>query len=497
MKKQCTQGLSASITIFLALSLTLIISVILTTIENSRKLALTAYLEGVSAIALDSAFSDYCSQLWEQYHIFAVISNLDDMDSHISSYVMSNLSLNTNISNNGASFLSCRLNDVSINELSNITDDYGEIFIHQILSYMQYMEISNIAEYLFIDSNIDYDPSGLASLAEGEMTAESLDALDFGSLIDMVETANSTLADDDNHNSQPNANLPETFTLDSLQRISHIFNEMLLHYIVDSPSDISYKSFDQNGFPSTYLDMDENSYSSFEPLESFLFCEYTRSCFSSYTTTVNESALDYQLEYLLHGYKSDENNLLATAKELVLLRLGFNVAHILTNQDKINTISSIANTCLIIPALPIIIETLLIVLWALSESVIDVRNLLSGKNVPLIKSADDWNLPINALLDFDYESPSVSNNSDGLSYDQYLEMLLFSRKLNTLAVRTMDLIQLDFSTNINDTFTIQSCYVGASCTFRYYSPDIFSSVRFHGRRNILTIYHFTQNYYYR
>lgn len=450
--------LNGSITIFLALCLTLMISVILTTVESSRRLAISAYLEGITAMAMDSVFGDYCKQLWEEYQVFSVVTNEIEFENSLESYITPN-------SNNG--FLQAVLDDVSVNELCNFTDNDGEYFIEQVLTAMKYQEISYIADYILADSNIDYDPSELGDLADSDIEPDDFTELDFGSLYDMVSDANETLVDEDY---EAEVDLSDTFSLDSLKSIMHIFDSTLIYYLVESPYDVSHEKIITKGLPSAYMEKNVSvGTQKYTPLDKFLLCEYITNHFSSYTTTVKEFAPDYQLEYIISGYDNDEDNLIECARMLILLRFGFNVAHILTDKDKMNTLASIAETTAAIPALPIIIETILICLWSIAESVIDVRDLLAGKKVALIKTAADWTLSIENLLDFDYYTESNNSGENGLSYNNYLEMLLYKNNSHILAARTLDLIQLDYSTTINDTFTIMNCVIGASCDFSYTS----------------------------
>ena len=450
--------LNGSITIFLALCLTLMISVILTTVESSRRLAISAYLEGITAMAMDSVFGDYCKQLWEEYQVFSVVTNEIEFENSLESYITPN-------SNNG--FLQAVLDDVSVNELCNFTDNDGEYFIEQVLTAMKYQEISYIADYILADSNIDYDPSELDDLADSDIEPDDFTELDFGSLYDMVSDANETLVDEDY---EAEVDLSDTFSLDSLKSIMHIFDSTLIYYLVESPYDVSHEKIITKGLPSAYMEKNVSvGTQKYTPLDKFLLCEYITNHFSSYTTTVKEFAPDYQLEYIISGYDNDEDNLIECSRMLILLRFGFNVAHILTDKDKMNTLASIAETTAAIPALPIIIETILICLWSIAESVIDVRDLLAGKKVALIKTAADWTLSIENLLDFDYYTESNNSGENGLSYNNYLEMLLYKNNSHILAARTLDLIQLDYSTTINDTFTIMNCVIGASCDFSYTS----------------------------
>ncbi len=471
-----------SITIFLALSLTLILSIVFSTVESSRRFAITSYIEGITRISFDSVFSSYCTQLWDDYHVFAVITN----NSEFIGLLKSNINKNSN-----NTFLSAYIDDITINEFTNLSDNYGEYFIEQILSYMQYKEISYVADYLLAESNIDYDPTDLLELADGELEAADFEALDFGSLLDMVSSSNDSFLDED---FELNLSLSDSFTLDSLKNITHIFEKTLLYYVVENSTQISFNKIKKDGLPTNYIELPEkNKMTQYGLFDRFLFCEYLINNFSSYTTKVQDGPLDYQIEYLIQGYDSDDDNLLKIVQKLILLRFGFNVTHIITNKVKMNTLSALANTVSIIPVLPIIIQIILISLWALSESIIDVRDLLAGKKVPLFKTSDDWTLSIENISNFDYYTESSNDNDNGLSYNNYLEILLVNNNIHQLALRSLDLIQLDISTNINDTFLISNCFIGASCTFNYTSNNLFAPNGWAGK----PAYTITQNYYYR
>lgn len=485
---------NGSITIFLALSLTLIISVIMSTAEFSRRIAISSYLEGVTQIGMDSVFSSYCTQLWEDYNVFATITSNSDFKTNLSNYISKNLENDSLIFPDYGTFLSGQLKDISIEELSNLTDNYGECFINQVLYYMQYKEITYIADYLLASSDIDYDPSELCKLASGDLSADAFEALDFGALVEMATTANNNFITGD---LPTDISLPDSFSIDSLKSIAHILDETLIYYVVESPSDISPDEISTIGLPSQYLSTsNELGKLNYSTLDKFIFCEYLINHFSSYTTEVKDFSPKYQLEYLLCGHDNDKENLLDTAKKLVLMRFGFNVIHILSDSAKIKTVSSVANVTSVIPALPIIIEVLLICLWALAESVIDVRDLLAGESIPLFKTTEDWTLSFDNMLTFSYDTESCQRESSGLNYNNYLEILLMNTNIHILAARALDLIQLDFSTTINDSFSIINCIVGASCTFEYFSSDIFSSVNFYHNTLITPDFAITHNYYY-
>lgn len=486
MTKRDTANLDGSITIFLALSFTLIMSVIFSTLESARRIAVSSFLEGVTQISMDSTFSEFCKQLWEDYHIFATVTNNEEFLKDMESYV------DGNIENN--SFFKSFSDEITIIETTDLTSNNTEYFISQILNYMKYKEITSVADFLLVKSGIDYDPSSLSDLADGKMEKNDFDALDFGSLMDMVKDANSSFSDEDANN---NLSLSDTFSIDILKAIMHIFDDSLAHYLVPSTLELSYYNIEKKGLPSEYLigniEFTKQEYSLFEK---FLFCEYIGQHFGSYTTVIRDSPLEYQKEYIMYGLGSDDKNLTKAARELILLRFGFNVVHILTNKEKINTVSSVANTVSAIPALPIVIQILLISMWALSESIIDVKDLLAGKKVPFIKSADQWTLSLDSLLSFSYDTVSNNEGEEGLCYDNYLEILMMKRDIYEMSYRALDLIQIDYSSNINDTFTISSCFIGAKCKLDFFSNDIFSTVNFLRHGYYFPEFTITQTYYY-
>lgn len=474
-----------SITIFLALSLTLILSVLFSTIDSARRLALTSYLDGITRIALDSVFSSYCKQLWEDYHVFALVTSQPEFLGNLEEYIEKNID-NT--------FLAASINEISINDFSYISNNYGEHFIDQVLAYMKYKEISYIADYIFSESPVEYDASGLVDLADGELKAEDFEALDFGSLYNMVTSSNNSFLEQD---FSLDFSVTESFSLDALKNITHIFDDTLLYYVVENTNDLSFKSIEYKGLPSSYIEIPKNELlTEYDLYDKFLFCEYIINNFSSYTNDVKDIPLDYQIEYLLQGMFSDDTNLLYVVKKLVLLRFSFNVIHILSNKEKTNSLSLISNSVCTIPAIPIIIQILLACVWALSESVIDVRDLLAGNNVPLFKTNEDWSLSLDNIMTFDYYTESANKDNDGLSYNNYLEILLVKEDIHTLSLRALDLIQLDISKNINSSFLISNCIVGTSCSFIYYSSDLFAPMNFHYNPLLTPEYNITQNYYY-
>ena len=474
-----------SVTIFLALCLTLIISILVTTLESARRLAITSHLQSVSNFALDSVFSEYCTQLLEEYGIFSIVSNPEEIETSLNDYITGNTQPESVLLPGYGSFFKSKLLNIDFTNISVLTDLNGEIFLNQLLSYMKYKELSYVSDYLLTDSGISFNPSAFMKLADADGFEDiDLAAFDFSGISDYVDTANTTYKDDEY---DTGVSYSSSFFMDSLKKLSHIFDDELIYFVVEYPLCVSNKAVDTATLPSSkqvelYNEISKDYMAeSYGVYERFLTCEYIINHFSSYTTPVKDSILEYQAEYVLCGHDNDRDNLNEVIKKLVLLRFGFNIIHILTDYDKMNTVISIANSTAAVPLLPFIIEIVIISLWSIAESIIDVRDLLAGRSVPLFKTSNDWSLSLEGIMTFDYYSKSKNSDDNGLSYNNYLEMLLMSANMQKMSFKIMDLIQMDFSTNINKDFLIENCIVGLSADFGYYTNNVFSTVNFHYR----------------
>ena len=73
----------------------------------------------------------------------------------------------------------------------------------------------------------------------------------------------------------------------------------------------------------------------------------------------------------------------------------------------------------------------------------DLRSLLAGSRVPLVKTKDSWQLSLSSLLKLGTEE-DLSDGKDtegGLPYREYLRMLLFLKPQGEMALRTLGMIE--------------------------------------------------------
>ena len=177
-----------------------------------------------------------------------------------------------------------------------------------------------------------------------------------------------------------------------------------------------------------------------------LFGEYLLEHFTKFTDEEHTGFLDYELEYVLAGKDSDKENLESVARKIVLFRFVPNYAYIQTDSEmraEAETAAMALCTLLAVPAITEAAAQGILMAWAYGESIMDVRSLLNGNRVPLVKSKESWQLQFSKLLTLGTEEDRSEGMDDenGLGYSEYLRMLLFLEKKETAALRGLGVIE--------------------------------------------------------
>ena len=97
--------------------------------------------------------------------------------------------------------------------------------------------------------------------------------------------------------------------------------------------------------------------------------------------------------------------------------------------------------------------------WAYAESVYDVRTLLSGGKIPLMKADENWHYSLSEMFhcaaDFDEVDSTLST---GMSYTDYLRVFLALENSDTKTKRFMNLVEMDIRrTDGNRYFRLDTC----------------------------------------
>lgn len=222
------------------------------------------------------------------------------------------------------------------------------------------------------------------------------------------------------------------------------------------------------------------------PIQVGLLGEYSLRFFHSYHkeesahTTPYSNAKGLEVEYLLHGKKSDYENLSAQVTSLLAFRESMNFIHIMSDPEKLEAVEEFVTSFLAITANPVVIavfSAFVIGIWAFAQSLLDVKELLNDERVPLMHSLESWSLSLNHLLDFlSYLSgEEIPRENIGLSYEDYLRISLFTKGLLSQAKINDSMLycmEKNIQTSIRDkepSFQINKCLYYLSTDAEIYS----------------------------
>ena len=175
-----------------------------------------------------------------------------------------------------------------------------------------------------------------------------------------------------------------------------------------------------------------------------LFQKYLTDRLGNYQDPAS-SGLKYQQEYILGANDNDKANLRTVANRLLLIREGINAAYLMSDAGKRAQMHALAlgiASGFLVPPAAVIIEAALLLCWSFAESILDVRELFHGGKVPLMKNAATWQLSLenlpNLLENLDSQR---RNDENGMSYEDYLQVLLLARSKKEKLDRGMDMIE--------------------------------------------------------
>lgn len=157
--------------------------------------------------------------------------------------------------------------------------------------------------------------------------------------------------------------------------------------------------------------------------------------------------LDYQMEYIICGKGSDQENLEQIVKRLLLIREGTNYLFLLMHPscyEKAEMLASVLSVLLGVPEAQETLEQLFLLGWAYAESVVEVRQLLLGKELSVIKRESDWQVPFSGVLTLPGNPgryDSHANGQEGLSYKSYLKIFMNLESRETLCMRGLDILE--------------------------------------------------------
>ena len=169
-----------------------------------------------------------------------------------------------------------------------------------------------------------------------------------------------------------------------------------------------------------------------------------------------------EIEYVLNGKENDYENLSDTAMRLIAIREGMNLVYLFQDSEKrtqARALAAVITGAAGFTPLILVVTFFILGVWALGQALCDVRDLLAGKNVPLLHGRDTFYLSLEGLLSIGKNGRLEAGNGKeerGISYETYLRLLLFQGQSALYEYRTMDIIQMNIQSRQED-FQLNRC----------------------------------------
>ncbi len=448
-----------SLTIFSALSLLLILSFLLALLEGARVSGLKMMDTLAAETGMDCVAAEYQKTLWDKYHLLYLDGayGSDQFDQNkVSSHVMDYVAQNLSKAGENSMFRT-KLCEVSMVEYMFATDNEGAGVLSQAAEYMKRHLPEDAVKKMYQQyqdgQQIQADGKTEYSVEEADQAIENakkekagMEDQNSGGDDIQAERENSVSQNMESTDQEPEAE--EEQMENPLQIVLQLKQNAILGMTVSDMSSLSAKAIEIKDTVSER--QCETGIYNAEKMEKqkvfdrVMVMEYIEKHFSSYAEP-GKGDLAYETEYILCGKDSDRKNLESTVERLMLIREAANVTHIVTDREKLNQTSIIATSLAGFSGNPAVIKIVqigVVAAWAYVESILDLRTILSGGKITLIKNSTEWTTDIKKLGEIAADKGKARECKNGLSYQNYIKQLLFAVKERKTAYRMMDIMEL-------------------------------------------------------
>lgn len=455
ISRKSNDYLIGSVTLFMSMIIMMITSLGFTLLEASRYVGVNEKAKEVTAAACDSTFSEYIKPLYEQYGILGVDMSAcsgDDSTYFIENRILefANNSVSQDIDYFHIDPISCNIPDYML-----LTDNDGAAFIHEAAIYYKNNVGVEIIEAIENQSDTmnNYEESSKdveGFLEQGNSVIK--DSYDVKKISN--ETSNRKVLNDTQRVTKDSLEQVEVKLSDAqvqkgetlIDDVGQFKSKGILEQVVPGGKDVSDKVFDVNNSVSNRnLCCGNSSNSSKCSLaDKAIFSMYLKDKFSYFGRNLMHDGQQYELEYIVCGKESDRENLEGVVNRIIAIREVTNFAAIIKDPIKKSEALELATALSGFTLNPIIVEAVeygLIAAWAYMESVLDVRLLLSGGKVSVVKSEAEWTSGLYNLANVFDNNYLAKNCEVGMDYSDYLVSFMILESNKTQSYRALDMME--------------------------------------------------------
>lgn len=435
-------------TVFLSLTLMLIAALLFTLVEGARFKCLRSMADMDRVLEAESAFAEYDVALLKEYGLLFLDDSYGTGTENIKRIAermmtLSEANLNPKLTF-GSDLLRMHMCDCSIDFYELATDYGGEAFRKQAVEYVK-ENIGTIAVEAFAkrvregesgtkeSDTAGFDPSGTVSSGKQAIS-------DAKAAAQAAKEAGEELP--------KNGIPPATDYEDPIELFDMLSGSSPLVLVMPQGKEVSIKRTDLSDsllkrtlYTGNYPEKTGANYA-----DTLFFMMYLNRQFGCCTKVKPDKKLDYELEYILCGHDSDRENLESVVKRILLIRELTNYTYLQTDLEKKAVADSIAVAiagATLSPELIPLIRQAILVAWSLVESLMEIRTLLAGGRVAVIKTAADWKTDVYHAATSFRKGEGTASTGKGLSYSDYLFQFLMLENRTKLNMRTMDMMEMN------------------------------------------------------
>ncbi len=461
-----TGGKNGYLTVFMSLCIGVVLSLCLTLIEGARQGGAALEARCAADIGLQSVFAEYHRQLLSQYNLFAIDSSYGTgapgayrTEARLLYYLDKNLNLKDGVllSHNSRDFFGLGADRVKITGTSILTDGQGAVF-------------------RMLAGEAIKDDIGLSALEEvGQwMKTIETDGLENIGIRQQKEEADRQLREYEYENEDgeqcvgvgnPTTVLEEKRSMGILS-LTLGDDEKLSHNTINTSGLVYARMNGGRVNMGSYVSEELSSEGTFG--ERLMFQEYLLRYMGRYGSSEGKEALRYQIEYLIAGKDNDTENLRSVAERISAIREAANAVYLWNDPVKSKEVDAMAaaiSAALCLPVLQPALKASILLGWAYAESIYDVKTILSGGKVPLMKDQNSWHYSLSQALSGGLADSATQGS--GLGYEDYLRVLMSLTDLDTLTGRAMNMVEADIRmTEGNSGFRLDGCYAALKFDIR-------------------------------
>ena len=485
-----------SITVYAALILGVMMTLIVTCLTSARMAAARAQIASGAQVGLYSAFSLFDRELLEDYEVFALNLGGSSSQADLASFCRTVESYMEGVLRQNSQNLN--LTSLGFSGYRLLTDEGGEPFYRQAVLYEKDVpdsaEMCDRLRRLKDYSREAEEKISLAMQAEEEdwfgrydAALEEAERLSHEALFAEEEVLLTDGSEEELYIPYEEADF--TTVSDPVPVIRSIMETGVLAFLLPGAEGEAFSSFPSSPLLSQRTALyGMEVYDGFSPDSSeaseLLFQCYIHEKLGNYLRP-KDGFPSYQMEYILERENSDRENLERTVTRIFLLRLGTDLEMIGNSEECQMELTELAEricSVFIVPPDQSIVYDTLKYSWACGEALCECRHILSGGHVGFMDGGT-ISVPLSGLYDImDYLDSAADEGAEG-SYEDYLALFMLGRTKEELLEGTMDAVEGAVRASGRSGFFIDHCLVDA---------EISADVRANGRKT----FHVTKAYGY-